>query len=271
MTACLQSFGKMRIFGHRGASWDEPENTWSAFHKARELGAHGIELDLQLVAGGKKSEIIALHDDTLERTAISSTSGHPISEHTLTTPVLDLDLPTVQAVNVGTELKPESVPMLEEILEWSLQDHYPVLNEIKGEDLRIIKPFLESIQRMEQKYSAKKVQELIHIISFDYDILKEIKKQRPDLKLYWVIEQKDFSQKMIEKAKNIDLTGIDLESCNEVAEYAAVTKDAGLELITWINRKEGTDGDIWAEKMSKLGVDIFTSDLPPSMMMGIRA
>ncbi len=57
-----------QIFAHRGASAVAPENTLPAFEKALELGADGIELDVQATADG---ELVVLHDFSLER----STSG----------------------------------------------------------------------------------------------------------------------------------------------------------------------------------------------------
>ncbi len=57
-----------QIFAHRGASAVAPENTLPAFEKALELGADGIELDVQATADG---ELVVLHDFSLER----STNG----------------------------------------------------------------------------------------------------------------------------------------------------------------------------------------------------
>lgn len=53
------------IFGHRGASAQAPENTLPAFTLAADLGADGIELDVQRTVDGK---LIIHHDRTLERT-----------------------------------------------------------------------------------------------------------------------------------------------------------------------------------------------------------
>ncbi|HIQ05459.1 MAG TPA: hypothetical protein EYH31_07145 [Anaerolineae bacterium] len=39
-------------FAHRGASAVAPENTLATFLKAVELGADGVELDVQYSAGG---------------------------------------------------------------------------------------------------------------------------------------------------------------------------------------------------------------------------
>ncbi len=68
----------MLIIAHRGASAIYPENTMLAFEKALEMGAHGLELDVQCSADGVA---VVFHDDTLERT--TNGSGF-IKEHTLT-------------------------------------------------------------------------------------------------------------------------------------------------------------------------------------------
>lgn len=61
---------KTKIYGHRGASgWDSqyaPENTMPAFEKAIEMGADGIELDVQLTSD---VEIVICHDEKIDRTS----------------------------------------------------------------------------------------------------------------------------------------------------------------------------------------------------------
>jgi glycerophosphoryl diester phosphodiesterase len=53
------------VIAHRGASFDAPEETIPAYILARDLGADYLELDLQRTKDGV---LIALHDNTLERT-----------------------------------------------------------------------------------------------------------------------------------------------------------------------------------------------------------
>jgi glycerophosphoryl diester phosphodiesterase len=52
-------------FAHRGASHDAPENTLAAFRLAREMGADGVELDVQL---SKDGEAVVIHDFTVDAT-----------------------------------------------------------------------------------------------------------------------------------------------------------------------------------------------------------
>jgi glycerophosphoryl diester phosphodiesterase len=53
------------VIAHRGASFDAPEETVPAYTLARELGADYLEMDIQRTKDGV---LIALHDNTLERT-----------------------------------------------------------------------------------------------------------------------------------------------------------------------------------------------------------
>lgn len=53
-----------KVWAHRGASGYRPENTLDAFALAIEMGADGIELDVQLSADG---EVVVIHDETVDR------------------------------------------------------------------------------------------------------------------------------------------------------------------------------------------------------------
>lgn len=58
--------GRPLVIAHRGASFDAPEHTASAYAEAVRQGADSIELDLQLTVDGV---LVTLHDETLERVA----------------------------------------------------------------------------------------------------------------------------------------------------------------------------------------------------------
>jgi glycerophosphoryl diester phosphodiesterase len=87
-----------RILGHRGASAAAPENTLRAFALAAEVGADGIELDVQLSADDVP---VIMHDDTVDRT--TNGSGR----------VAALTYAQITALDAGAG---ERVPRLEEAL-----------------------------------------------------------------------------------------------------------------------------------------------------------
>jgi glycerophosphoryl diester phosphodiesterase len=60
--------------GHRGASGYAPEHTIPAYDLALKMGADYIEQDLQLTKDGV---LVALHDDTLDRTARPTAASAP--------------------------------------------------------------------------------------------------------------------------------------------------------------------------------------------------
>jgi glycerophosphoryl diester phosphodiesterase len=93
----------MKLWGHRGASADAPENTLEAFELAVAQGADGIELDVQRCASG---EIIVCHDPVLDRLAQLPWR----IEHTPWWKLRD--------VEVGLPLghRPARIPLLKEVL-----------------------------------------------------------------------------------------------------------------------------------------------------------
>jgi len=54
-----------RLYAHRGASAEHPENTMPAFERAAELGVDVLEMDVQLT---RDDHLIVAHDDTAART-----------------------------------------------------------------------------------------------------------------------------------------------------------------------------------------------------------
>jgi len=93
-------------FAHRGASHEAPENTLAAFLLAAELGADGIELDVQL---SKDGQVVVLHDFVLETT----TNGHGL--------VRDRTLADLKALDAGSWFDPafadQRIPTLQEVMD----------------------------------------------------------------------------------------------------------------------------------------------------------
>ncbi|MBP2000686.1 glycerophosphoryl diester phosphodiesterase [Paenibacillus shirakamiensis] len=93
---------------HRGAAGHRPENTMISFKYAWELGATGIETDIQMTKDGA---LVLIHDETLTRTA-----GTPEW-------VKDLTLAELRTREVGSwyheQYRGEGIPQLADLLEWA--------------------------------------------------------------------------------------------------------------------------------------------------------
>ena len=93
-------------FAHRGASAYAPENTLAAFELAAEMGAAGIEFDVQITRDGK---LIIHHDRELGRT--EEASGR----------LSDWDFADLRALDVGSwfsaDFADERMPTPEEVVD----------------------------------------------------------------------------------------------------------------------------------------------------------
>jgi glycerophosphoryl diester phosphodiesterase len=109
------------IYAHRGASKLAPENTIASFKKAAELGADGIELDVQLTAD---RHIVVVHDEQLGRTC--NGSGN----------VMDLRLEYLRGLDFGGWFSEgsagEKIPLLEEVMDLAKKTGMILNIEIKA-------------------------------------------------------------------------------------------------------------------------------------------
>lgn len=95
------------ILAHRGYSSSYPENTMLAFVEAGNVGADGLELDVQMTKDG---ELVVIHDEKVDRT----TDGKGL--------VKDFTAQELRKLNAAHQhkslSKKEKIPLLEEVFEW---------------------------------------------------------------------------------------------------------------------------------------------------------
>lgn len=164
---------KSFIYGHRGAPAEFPENTLAGFRRAKELGVHGIELDVHL---SKDGVAVVCHDETLDRTTNASGA---IADYTVA------ELRTVDAGNG------EYVPTLLEVLEL-VGDSMVVDIEVKANAAG--EAVLEDV---------KKVDGLRWLVSsFDWDVLRYVRSQDADAEL-WVLTP-GASEEAIQTFRDVD-------------------------------------------------------------------
>ncbi|MGO4180913.1 glycerophosphodiester phosphodiesterase [Paenibacillus sp. MCAF9] len=154
-------------FAHRGASGYCPENTLAAFKKAIELGATGIEIDVQLT---KDDQIVIIHDESLMRT----TGLNRLVKDTAYEELMSLDAgswfdPAFQA---------ERVPLLEQLLE--LLRHSDIILNIELKNGIIQYPGLE--QKVIDIVRAFGMADRIILSSFNHYSLLLCKQLAPEIR-----------------------------------------------------------------------------------------
>jgi glycerophosphoryl diester phosphodiesterase len=155
------------IFAHRGFSSQAPENTIPAFLKAVEIGANGIELDVQLSADG---EIVVFHDSMLDRT----TNGNGKVSERLLSSLKKLDAGSWFSI----DYKGVNIPTLQEVFN-EIPDNFLINVELKNDrnQVEILPSKVVELLKKNNKF------EQVLISSFSVDMIKEMQKHLPQIKI----------------------------------------------------------------------------------------
>lgn len=146
----------MQIIAHRGASFEAPENTLSAFGRALDAGADAIELDVYPL----QDEWIVFHDRYLQRL-----TAHPGR-------LGDLTLDQVRRLKVFGQ---QAVPTLSEALDF-IAGRCWVNIELKGADIQrgLTKQLLRA-----QRQAGFAAEQLV-VSSFNHHWLRQLKTDHPE-------------------------------------------------------------------------------------------
>lgn len=146
------------IIGHRGAQGLAPENTLKGFQTAIDLGADGVEFDVQRSADGK---LVIFHDDMVDRT----TNG---------TGVLRLlTFAEIRRLDAGAG---EQVPTFDEVLDLFSTNDLILHVELKDPFL-----FANIEQQVIERIRVYHLQERCQLRSFDHDALKRAYALAPEI------------------------------------------------------------------------------------------
>ena len=138
------------VIAHRGASWDEKENTLPAFERAIAVGANFIEFDVQAASDGA---LVVFHDLELDR--LTPLTG-PLRQRPL------------------AELREVGIPTLEDVLELTA-GRIDVMAELKS-------PHLYRRHDIVTRTVAALPPDAV-VISFSRPALLEARRRRPELRL----------------------------------------------------------------------------------------
>ena len=161
----------VKVWAHRGASGYAPENTISAFKKASQMNADGVELDIQL---SKDGELVVIHDETVDR--VSDRKGF----------VKDYTLRELREIDVSRPMPGfgfERIPKLSEVLE-ELKPTGMTIN-IECKTGVFFYPGIE--EKMIKLLKDMKMTDRIWCSSFNHESVKKVKRLCPEMKTGFLI------------------------------------------------------------------------------------
>lgn len=156
-----------KIWAHRGASGNAPENTIEAFKLAIEMGSDGIELDVQYT---RDRRVVVIHDETIDRTS----DGHG--------KVCDFTLTELRTFNFN-KTHPEGydrclIPTLEEVL-MLLKDTKLYLNIELKTGIELYPGIEYEVVNIVSQYGMT---DRVIFSSFNHESLKRVKATSPNAK-----------------------------------------------------------------------------------------
>ena len=157
------------IIAHRGATYLAPENTLSAFQNAIDLGADGVEMDVQQT---KDQGLIIHHDYLID-------IGTDISVK-----IYDLTIGELEEIDItkwdGVDITTEKLATLDEALTFCKGlEPCTIQLELKAPIL----PDPELVPRVVERIRASGLGDRLVLISFRHDLLQQAKELMPELRI----------------------------------------------------------------------------------------
>ena len=229
------------VFAHRGASGYAPENTIEAFALAQQMGADGLEIDVQLT---RDNELVVCHDERIDR--VSDGIGRVVDQRLI-------DLKKLKFNRTHPEYGLTRLPTLRETLEF-----------LAGTDMRLnieLKNSQIPYETMEEKCLdlLQKTNLLDRVIfsSFNHYSMVKMKAMDQSVRcglLYgsWLVNPWDY-------AKNLGMDAIHPEYHEPllVEDECENAHAAGLHVNPWT-----VDNDHEMKTLMLLGADCLITDFP---------
>jgi len=228
---------------HRGASAYAPENTLASFYKGIELGANGIETDLQKTKDGV---IFLFHDDKLDNK--TNTKGYP-SEYTWT---------ELKRLDAGSWFSPkykgEKLVSFEELLHYFGDKELIFAIELKV-------PFIEKeIKEILELIDYYGTRDKVTITSFIFENLIVTRKVDKDIKIGYLLKKIDVDN--IKQLESINAQQICPSAELLTLQDVLLAKEHALQVRAW-----GVKNIEAMKHALDCGVDGMTLDFPDKLVV----
>jgi len=201
----------IKIYGHRGARGDLPENTLDSFKYLFENNINAYETDILI---SKDLIPVITHDFRLDPSFTKDEEGDWITDENIK--IFDLTYNEISKFDVGSlnkltrygrrflnqrSLENQKIPKLDELLELSSKNlsKDTIINlEIKStpDEKNLTPNPKEMVQIVLNDIKKSNLQDKIIISSFDWRILREVKNQSPEISRAYLTFQQEKGMKI---------------------------------------------------------------------------
>ncbi|WP_031546118.1 glycerophosphodiester phosphodiesterase [Salinicoccus luteus] len=239
-----------KIFGHRGAMGEYPENTMLAFQKAIDAGVDGLEIDVHLTKDG---EVVVIHDEHVDRT----TDGIGA--------VKDMSFQTLRGLSAGSSFgafekydpliwTQERIPTLEEVM-GLVVDHDIELNIELKTNVFEYEGIEGKVHDIVEAYSCS---DRVIYSSFHLPSIIRMKAIDPEARIAWLTSKVPLWP--IDQMEDLSLEALHVG-------YKSILKKPGRIAGIEDRIRVWTVNEMWeAEKLIDHGVQTLMTDYPEKIM-----
>jgi len=232
----------VKIYGHRGAKGEAPENTLEGFLHAYKQGTRRFELDVQLTADG---QLVVIHDATLDRTTGLNAK---VKECTLNE-IAKLDART----NTASWGSPCHMPALDQLVK-TLPNTEHWQFEVKTDSKARLNILCD---RLIEFIQCEKLKDKCVVTSSNTWLLKELKRRAQTIETGFVAEYRIPNPVNTARKLGCDYLCLNYSLCTEALVEEA--KESELHISCW------TVNSIHDMQLLKdKGIDSLITDFPTS-------
>jgi glycerophosphoryl diester phosphodiesterase len=247
------------ILGHRGASAVAPENTLSAFSRAINDGADGIEFDVRLSLDGVP---VVIHDATLKRTGLIDRVVRELTASELRE--IDVGSWFSQSTQSHASYASEKLPLLEQVFDLFRANSGHLYIEMKCDRDEGTALVAEVVRLTHQS----RMEDRVVVESFDLSAIAAVKRIDSGIRTAALFEprlSRPISTvrrlKMIDTALDIGADEIALHHTLAGVRVIEKAKRKGLEIVVWT-----VDDRVWIERARSLGIKALIANDPASLL-----
>lgn len=207
------------ILGHRGAPAEAPENTLVSFRRALDLGADGVELDVQ---PSLDRMAVVIHDPTLERTTSERGAVAERPASTLSTVDAGYRFSRDGGVTFPYRGGKALLPALEEVARWAGESGAWLNVEIKAPGAE--EATLELLERHELLGRTL-------LSSFVPEVLSELRRLAPGASRWLLVEAWGPGEE--EVARRVGAVGVCLADAAATGPALDRLRAAALPVVVW--------------------------------------
>ena len=250
---------KPLIIAHRGSSANAPENTLTAFQKAIDEKADGIEFDVRLA---KDNVPVIFHDSTLKRMTEIKRRADDFTADELSRMDVGSWFNLAFPAKSNVEFSIETIPTFRQILEFLNGYQGTLYVELKGRR-ETMPTLVEAVASLIEKSD---LQSKIIVKSFKLEAIEIVKNRLPEIRTAALFEPKILAllgkkKRLLDEAKRFRADEISLHYSMATEKFVRRARENNFSVAIWT-----ANNPKWVRRAFDYGINAVITNYPAELL-----